>query len=252
VAVSNSSRRTAVIVDRQPLLVLAAEQVVARLGVVVVAKTSALPQALTLIEHHQPDLVIAGVDVGEGQIEGLRFLRQARRLAASARLVALSDTKRRSQIDQAFAAGAAAYVLKSARPDELAVAIRQAFVHSVYFPTTDSSEETRRLRAAPEPEVVDAPPSQPDLTQPDPPQPNRLTTRELEILRYAADGASNAQIAGRLWVTEQTVKFHLTNVYRKLGVANRTEASRWAQLNGVLSVSEPPEVNGDQAHAAAG
>jgi DNA-binding CsgD family transcriptional regulator len=49
-----------------------------------------------------------------------------------------------------------------------------------------------------------------------------------------ADGHSNAQLARMLWVTEQTVKFHLSNIYRKLDVANRTEASRWAQLHGLL------------------
>ena len=49
-----------------------------------------------------------------------------------------------------------------------------------------------------------------------------------------AEGHSNATLARMLWVTEQTVKFHLSNVYRKLEVTNRTEASRWAQVNGLL------------------
>ena len=62
-----------------------------------------------------------------------------------------------------------------------------------------------------------------------------LTRRELEILQLVAEGFSNSQLAKMLWVTEQTVKFHLSNIYRKLDVANRTEASRWAQLNGLLS-----------------
>ena len=62
-----------------------------------------------------------------------------------------------------------------------------------------------------------------------------LTRRELEILQLVAEGHSNSQLARMLWVTEQTVKFHLSNIYRKLDVANRTEASRWAQLNGLLS-----------------
>ncbi len=61
-----------------------------------------------------------------------------------------------------------------------------------------------------------------------------LTRRELEILRLVAEGRSNAQLAKMLWVTEQTVKFHLSNVFRKLQVSNRTEASRWAQLRGLL------------------
>jgi DNA-binding CsgD family transcriptional regulator len=54
-----------------------------------------------------------------------------------------------------------------------------------------------------------------------------LTKRENEILRLVADGLPNAEIARRLWVTEQTVKFHLSNIYRKLGVSNRTQASQW-------------------------
>ena len=59
-----------------------------------------------------------------------------------------------------------------------------------------------------------------------------MTRRELEILKLVAEGHSNAALARMLWVTEQTVKFHLSNVYRKLDVTNRTEASRWAQRNG--------------------
>jgi DNA-binding CsgD family transcriptional regulator len=62
----------------------------------------------------------------------------------------------------------------------------------------------------------------------------QLTRRELEILQLVAEGYSNSQLAKMLWVTEQTVKFHLSNIYRKLDVANRTEASRWAQVHGLL------------------
>ena len=70
-----------------------------------------------------------------------------------------------------------------------------------------------------------------------------LTTRELEILRLAAQGYTNGQIARELWVTEQTVKFHLSNTYRKLGVANRTEASRYAYVHGLVGADErsPPD-----------
>jgi len=66
------------------------------------------------------------------------------------------------------------------------------------------------------------------------PGPKVLSPRELEILRLVASGASNGRVAAELWVTEQTVKFHLSNVYTKLGVANRTEASHYAHVNGLL------------------
>jgi DNA-binding NarL/FixJ family response regulator len=66
--------------------------------------------------------------------------------------------------------------------------------------------------------------------------PNPLTARELEILGAVAEGHTNARIGRLLWVTEQTVKFHLSNIYRKLGVSNRTEASRYALVNGMVTL----------------
>ncbi len=61
-----------------------------------------------------------------------------------------------------------------------------------------------------------------------------LTARELEILQMVAAGASNVRIAKTLWLAEQTVKYHLSNIYRKLGVANRTQASHYAHVNGLF------------------
>jgi DNA-binding CsgD family transcriptional regulator len=71
--------------------------------------------------------------------------------------------------------------------------------------------------------------------------PGGLTRRELEILRHVATGATNREVAAKLWVTDQTVKFHLSNVYRKLGVSNRFEASRWAWEQGLLG--EPQDIS---------
>ncbi len=63
--------------------------------------------------------------------------------------------------------------------------------------------------------------------------PGGLTRREVEVLQLISSGMTNRAAARTLWVTSETVKFHLTNVYRKLGVSNRVEASRWAHENGV-------------------
>ncbi len=71
--------------------------------------------------------------------------------------------------------------------------------------------------------------------------PGGLTRRELEVLQHVATGATNRTVAARLWVTDQTVKFHLSNTYRKLGVSNRFEASRWAWENGLLDVQDTDE-----------
>jgi DNA-binding NarL/FixJ family response regulator len=137
--------------------------------------------------------------------------------APGVRVIALSSVSDPEQIDRAFSAGAVAYVTKTVQPEDLASAVRHAFEHSVFFPGRRSAVkgETPALPSA---------------------EAGSLTRRELEILGLVAEGYTNAQLARMLWVTEQTVKFHLSNIYRKLGVANRTEASRWAQLHGLLSL----------------
>ena len=63
--------------------------------------------------------------------------------------------------------------------------------------------------------------------------PGGLTRREVEVLQLVSNGMTNRAVARALWVTSETVKFHLSNVYRKLGVGNRAEASQWAHENGV-------------------
>jgi DNA-binding NarL/FixJ family response regulator len=78
-----------------------------------------------------------------------------------------------------------------------------------------------------------------------------LTARELEILRLVASGASNCQVAATLWVTEQTIKFHLSNTYRKLGVANRTEASHYAYTHGLFEAAAAAGVLEREAAVAA-
>jgi len=75
-----------------------------------------------------------------------------------------------------------------------------------------------------------------------------LTRRELEILRLVAQGHANSQVAKILWVTDQTIKFHLISMYRKLGVSNRTEASHWAVAQGLVrpgdDLQDDPEPGG--------
>jgi DNA-binding NarL/FixJ family response regulator len=204
----------AVVLDPHPIWLDALEVVLARAGARVVAKTTSGREALAAIERHQPQLLTLELETLPGEPHGLDVLRRAKEIAPSLRAIVLSAHHDTAHIDGALAAGAAAYVVKTAHPDDVASAVRQAFDHSIYLAgaapkTTRAPLETER--------------------------PAGLTRRELEILRLVAEGHSNAQLARMLWVTEQTVKFHLSNVYRKLGVSNRTEASRWAQLNGLLT-----------------
>ena len=219
--------RSAILLDRQPLWLEAVERVLDRIDVNVVGKATAPKSALELIQRHRPDVFVTGIEMDEGEMDGITCIRQARELAPAIRAVVLSSYTGTEYIDKALDAGAVAYVMKSAHPDDLASAIRQAFEHSVYFA---GSRPAAPAAAASWPRAVDA-------------EVLDLTRREREILQLVAEGHSNAKLAKMLWVTEQTVKFHLSNVYRKLNVSNRTEAARWAQLNGLLQGANAPVVD---------
>jgi DNA-binding NarL/FixJ family response regulator len=152
---------------------------------------------------------VTELETTDRALDGLVWLRRAVDAMPSGKAIVLSRRTEQELIDAALHAGAVAYVIKTAGTDDLAAAVRQVFEHSVYL-GPQTVRPTRDTRAFGER--------------------HDLTARELEILQLLVDGHSNARLAQMLWVTEQTVKFHLSNIYRKLGVASRAEASRMAQL----------------------
>ncbi len=208
--------RTAVLLDEHPLWLEGVERVLRAADVEVVGKASRPDQALELIAAHRPDLLVAEIRLNGGSSphEGIAFIRAARGNHDGLRVVVLSTSNGTGDIELALTAGAAAYVIKTAHPDDLAAAVRQVFDHSMFL------RGTRPPQAAlSEDGVV-------------------LTRREREILQLVAEGRSNAKVAGMLWVTEQTVKFHLSNIYKKLGVSGRGEAAQWAWTNGILTTED--------------
>jgi len=119
-------------------------------------------------------------------------------------------------LDDVFDAGAVGAISKATHPGALTTLVRETVNgHVVHVSKRPSRGRTPRLHA------VDV-------------EGFSLTPRELEVLQRVASGASNGEIAQALWVTEQTVKFHLSNIYRKLGVSNRTGACHYAHLNGMM------------------
>jgi two-component system, NarL family, response regulator LiaR len=214
-----AAARTAVLLDEHPLWLDAVETVLHRLGVQAVGKASSPKEALALIEETRPDLLLVELPDSDGDLGGAELLIQARKLVPHLKVIVLSAHAQLERVDSALQAGAAAYVFKTAYAEDLASAVRQSFDHSVFFARTQS-----------------VPAAQPVTEDED--DSTGLTRRELEILRLVADGHSNAQLAKMLWVTEQTVKFHLSNIYRKLDVRNRTEAAQHALRRGLVRKSE--------------
>jgi len=139
-------------------------------------------------------------------------LREAADHAPNAQRLLLTLRMDEARLNEVFEAGAHAVLSKAMHPVSLGTMLREVVRGNV----------VHRFERRPAAVVVDCP----------------LTLREKEILALVAEGATNGQIARMLWVTEQTVKFHLSNTYRKLGVANRTEASHYAHLNNLVTQAE--------------
>ena len=176
--------------------------------IAVVGEAQTEATALSLIGRASPDIVLLGYRNPLPSLQNIRFRYPSVKVLT---LVESSDTE---QIQLLFRHGASACILKSVNPVDLAPALRQAIEGTVYHALGQfegSDEQTAKAAG--------------------------LTEREFSVLKAAARGLSNEAISRELWVTEQTVKFHLTNIYRKLAVANRTEATRYAYQKGLVATA---------------
>jgi DNA-binding NarL/FixJ family response regulator len=182
----------------------------------VVGTANSGSEVMSLVAKTHPDLAV--LDIRMPGMDGLACLENIRRSHPAVKVVMLSGFTDREHIDSALRMGASAYIVKSVNPTDLASALRQAWEGTV-FHAPQAVEES----AAASPSF--------DLTE-----------RETTIIKALARGLSNKAISKELWVTEQTVKFHLNNVYRKLGVENRTGAVRFAFQNGLVEDAQPAGV----------
>jgi len=175
----------------------------------VVGETRSGSQVLPLVARLRPDIVL--LDLRMPGSDGLTCLTQIKKRFPKTRVVVLSASTDATVIEAVLRGGASAYVVKSVNPVDLPATLRHAIDETLYTAIGLPAEtgETAAKAAG-------------------------LTDRETAILTALAKGLSNEAIGKELWVAEQTVKFHLTNIYRKLGVSNRTEAARYAFQQGLV------------------
>ena len=167
----------------------------------IVGETHAGHQLLPLVGRTSPDVVL--LDLHMPGMDGLRCLELLRERYPKVKTIVLSGSDDPGAVDAAFARGAVAFIQKTIDPGDLAAVIRQALAGNVYYSVG------HRGPLAPQPECD-------------------LTAREIEIVRALADGRTNKELAKEFWLSAHTIKYHLTNIYRKLGVTCRTEAVRHA------------------------
>ena len=174
----------------------------------IVGEATSGSQVMPLVSSARPDVVL--IDLRLPEIDGLTCLERISAKHPTVRVVLFSGVDDRAQIAVALERGACAYLVKSIHPGDLAAVIRQAVAGSFFCA---AGLDTVAARSG----ADDA----------------GLSGREAEILCSVARGLSNRAIAKELWLSDQTVKFHLHNIYRKLNVANRTEAAKYAFDHGL-------------------
>jgi DNA-binding NarL/FixJ family response regulator len=163
-------------------------------------------QALAAAAATAPDVVL--MDLSMPVLDGVAATRRLLAERPGTRVVALTSFSDRQRVTDILAAGATGYVLKDCRPEDLLAAVRAAADGHVPL----------------DPRVAAA-----LLPSREPPLADQLSEREKQVLRLVAAGLANKQIARRLGIAESTVKVHTGNIFRRIGVTDRTSAALWAK-----------------------
>jgi DNA-binding NarL/FixJ family response regulator len=209
------------IADDHPLLLQAIRRTLdGGEGIEVVGEARSGEELLALIERRKPQLVL--LDLRMPGLDGLECITEIKRKWPEVKTVVMSACEDRASIDAALVAGASAYMIKTVSPMDIPSVLRQAAAGAVYHSATPSAAPGR-VASAPSGPV--------------------LTPRETAILNAIAGGLTTRAISEDLWLSEHTVKFHLTNIYRKLGVSNRSAAVRYAFENDLASPAPLADVS---------
>ena len=168
-------------------------------------------EAVLLSTELEPDVVL--MDLSMPGVDGVEATRRLTAERPDAQVVILTSFSDRERILDALDAGAVGYLLKDAEPDELLRGVRAAARgESPLAPKAAQAVLAARAESRP---AAD------------------LTAREREVLELLAGGLANKQIARRLGIAEKTVKAHLTSVFQRIGVTDRTQAALWARRQGL-------------------
>jgi DNA-binding NarL/FixJ family response regulator len=169
----------------------------------VVATATNGEEAVAAVLAHRPHVVL--MDLQMPVVDGIEATKRITEVVPGTPIVILTSFSDRHRIQAALAAGAIGYQLKDATPAEIEAAIRAAARGEA--PLAPKVAMTL-VRAEADPEV-------------------QLSPREMEALELVANGLPNKQIGRKLGISEATVKAHLTSIFRRIGVDNRTQAARW-------------------------
>jgi len=189
-------------------------------GMKVVGEASDGLEAVAQAGTLQPDVIL--MDLMMPRLDGIEAIRQITAKQPKARILALTSFAADDKVFPAIKAGALGYLLKDAEPKELISGIESVYQREPFLPPTIARKVLEEI-------------SHPSK---DPPTPDPLTGRELEVLHLVAQGISNQEIAARLVISEATVRTHFNNILAKLHLANRVQAALYALRKGLSTLDE--------------
>lgn len=178
-------------------------------------------EAIKLARELLPDVAL--IDIAMPEMDGIELAEQVRLACPTTAILMLSAYKHDNYVRASMRVGVDGYLLKTTPPRELINAIRFVHTGGNVFKLGDTREVMRRVFTAGDKEQLGS---------------NELQNRELEILKLAARGMSNKMIGSELCLSTHTVRTHLGNIFRKLGVESRTEAMSHALKQGLLTVAD--------------
>lgn len=185
----------------------------------VVAEASSGREAVDLTALHRPDVAV--LDIRMPGLDGIGALQEIRRRCPATAVVMLTTFGEAQYVAQALAHGATGFVLKDGAVEDLPRAIRAVSAGEAFLSPAVTRHVLDRLPTAPAPSVATE-----KLTA--------LSDRERDVVTLLAEGLSNAEIGGRLWVTEATVKTHVSRILTKLGCDNRVQVALMAHQAGLI------------------
>jgi DNA-binding NarL/FixJ family response regulator len=207
-----------VFADDHPLILDGLEQLVRVAGgLEVVERCVSGEETVAAVERHRPDVLV--LDIRMPGMDGIAVMRELRRRRLPTRVVILTAAIGDDEMLEAVRLGVAGVVLKEMAPRLLVQCIRKVHAGEQWVENRSMRDALERLlrREAGAQEAAQV-----------------LTPREIQLVRLVAQGLRNREIAEQLHITEGTVKAHLHNVYRKLGLETRVAVRRYAEETGLL------------------
>ena len=181
--------------------------------IVVTAQASNGNEAVRLAREFKPDIIL--MDINIPGTNGLQAIKEIKQEKLPSKVIVLTIHEDREYLFKTLQMGAEGYVLKDAEPAVLIEAIRNVYNGQSYIQPNMTKELVKEFNRV-------------TLHEKEKSDENNLTTREIEVLELIAEGMINKEIAKQLYISEKTVKNHVSNIFKKLDVSDRTQAAIYA------------------------